>query len=109
MNPKHQWSGRFQELVKFGSVGGVAYLVDLGIFNLFRIGLDTSPIVAKIISVAVATMVAWLGNRFWTFRERRTASRGRELAGFALVNVGGLVIGVLCLWVSHYLLGFTTP
>jgi len=103
------FKNRFQELAKFGSVGAVAYVVDLGIFNLFRIGLNTSPITAKIISVAVATIVAWIGNRIWTFRDRRTASRSREFGGFALVNIGGLIIGVLCLWISHYVLGFTSP
>jgi len=35
--------------------------------------------------------------------------RGRELAGFVVVNVGGLVIGVGCLAFSHYLLGLTSP
>ena len=100
---------RGQELVKFGSVGAIAYLVDLGIFNLMLLGFATSPIVAKIISVAIATIVAWIGNRLWTFRDRRTTSRSREFGGFALVNVGGLLIGVLCLWISHYILGFTSP
>jgi len=100
---------RFQELAKFGSVGAIAYVVDLGIFNLIRIGFDASPILAKVISVAIATLVAWVGNRIWTFKDRRTASRSRELGGFALVNVGGLLIGVLCLWISHYVLGFTSP
>jgi len=99
---------RLPELAKFGSVGLVAYVVDLGVFNLFRVIVGTSPIIAKVISVAVATIVAWLGNRYWTFSTRRTDTSGKELLEFASINVIGLLIGIACLWISHYLLGFTS-
>ena len=102
-------SARVGELARFGSVGAVAYVVDLGLFNLLRFGpgdvLESKPLTAKVVSVAVATLVAWVGNRYWTFSDRRTSSRGRELAGFVVVNLGGLVIGVGCLAFSHYVLG----
>ncbi|RYV51350.1 GtrA family protein [Pengzhenrongella frigida] len=105
--------GRLAELARFGSVGAVAYVVDLGLFNLLRFGpgelLIHKPLTAKVISVAVATLVAWLGNRYWTFSSRRTSSPRRELAGFVVVNLGGLVIGVGCLAFSHYALNLTSP
>ena len=101
-------SGRIGELFKFGSVGLVAYVVDLSVFNLFRVLLGISPIWAKVISVTVATVVAWLGNRNWTFAARKTANVPGEFAWFAVINVVGLLIGVACLWISHYLLGFTS-
>lgn len=104
---------RLAELARFGSVGALAYVVDLGLFNLLRFGpgelLIHKPLTAKIISVAVATLVAWIGNRYWTFSDRKTSSRRRELAGFVVVNLGGLVIGVGCLAFSHYVLGLTSP
>lgn len=59
------------ELFKFGFVGGIAYAVDTGLFNLLRFGpgelLLDKPLTAKVLSVAIATLVAWLGNRYWTF------------------------------------------
>jgi putative flippase GtrA len=103
---------RVHELAKFGSVGAVSFVVDLGLFNLLRFGpgqpLHDKPITAKIISVAVATLVAWIGNRHWTFSDRRTKNRPRELVGFLVINVGGMLIAIGCLWVSHYVLGFTS-
>lgn len=99
-----------RELVKFGLVGAVAYVVDVGIFNLLRLGpLDDRPLTAKTISVAVATVVAWLGNRYWTFRRRRRASARRELVLFFAMNGAGMGIALVCLAVSHYVLGFTSP
>jgi len=106
-------AARVAELGRFGSVGALAYVVDVAIFNLLRFGpgelLESKPLTAKAISVAVATVVAWLGNRYWTFAHRRTRAPGRELVSFAVVNVGGLAIGLVCLAVSHYVLGFRSP
>lgn len=103
---------RFWELVRFGSVGGLAFVVDAGLFNLLRFGpgevLGPKPLTAKVVSVAVATVVAWLGNRYWTFAARRTTNKTREFVAFVIANVIGMAIAVGCLAVSHYVLGFTS-
>ncbi|GAB4064003.1 hypothetical protein GCM10028777_09020 [Angustibacter speluncae] len=103
----------WREVIKFGVVGGVAYVVDLAVFNLLRFGpgelLGDKPLTAKAVSVAVATCVAWYGNRQWTFRRRRTAAPVRELVQFFVINGIGLGIGLACLFVSHYVLGLRTP
>lgn len=102
-----------RELVRFAFVGAAAYVVDTGLFNLLLLGpgqvLGDQPVVAKVVSASVATLVAWLGNRYWTFSGSKRASRTRELIMFALVNVGGMAVAVLTLAVSHYVLGFTSP
>lgn len=106
-------AARLAELARFGSVGAVAFVVDLGLFNLLRFGpgdlLDHKPLTAKVVSVAVATLVSWLGNRYWTFSARRTANHVRELLGFAVVNIGGMGIAVACLAFSHYVLDLRSP
>jgi putative flippase GtrA len=103
-----------REMVKFGAVGAIAFLVDVGTFNLLRFGLggggpfETKPITAKIVSASLATVVAWLGNRLWTFRHRRRASAGHELALFVVFNVVGMLIALGCLAFSHYVLDLRT-
>ncbi|MCU1431102.1 MAG: polysaccharide synthesis protein GtrA [Actinotalea sp.] len=101
------------ELGRFGSVGAVAYVVDVGLFNLLRFGpgevLGHKPLTAKVIAVAVAMLVSWLGNRYWTFAGRRTAHPVRELVAFTLVNGLGMAAAVGCLAFSHYVLGLTSP
>ncbi|GAA2516415.1 GtrA family protein [Rarobacter incanus] len=108
----HRAFAWFLELARFGTVGLLAYVVDVGVFNLLRFGpgdlLEAKPLTAKVISAAIATLVAWTGNRYWTFAGKRTKNSLRELAGFAIVNVGGMAIAVATLWVSHYVFGFTS-
>ncbi len=99
-----------REVIKFGAVGALAFVVDLGIFNVLRFGLgdggplEHKPLTAKVVSVVVATTVAWLGNRFWTFRHRRRASARREAVLFFVFNGAGLAIALGCLGFSHYVL-----
>lgn len=97
------------QLAKFGAVGGLAFVVDLSVYNVLRLTvLDDKPIGAKVVSVVVATIVAWLGSRYWTFKEARGASPVREFLSFGLINAGGLLVAMACLFVSHYVLGFTS-
>lgn len=105
----------YREMVKFGAVGAVAFLVDVGVFNLLRSGLfgvdgplSDKPLTAKTVSAVIATVVAWLGNRYWTFRRRRRASRRREFLLFMTMNAAGLGIALACLGFSHYVLGLTS-
>jgi len=104
---------RAAELARFGSVGAVAYVVDVGLFNLLRFGpgelLGAKPLTAKIIAVAVATLVAWIGNRYWTFADRRSTNAVREFVAFVLVNGLAMSAAVGCLAISHYVLDLTSP
>jgi putative flippase GtrA len=107
----------YREMLKFGAVGLVAFVVDVGLFNLLTsdlwFGTGSPPLdghekFAKVVSASTATVVAWLGNRYWSFRHRRQSSRGREFLTFVFLNVIATGIAVLCLAVSHDLLGFTS-
>jgi putative flippase GtrA len=58
--------------------------------------------------VTIAVLVTWFGNRFWTFREHRRQNFMLELLEFGAIAVVGMGISLLCLFVSHTLLGFTS-
>jgi len=104
---------RLVELVRFGFVGSVAFVVDLGTYNLLRFGpvelLHGKPLTARVIAVLIATLVSWLGSRHWTFASQRTDRKGRELGLFTAINVVGIGITVGALWFSHYVLGHSGP
>jgi putative flippase GtrA len=94
------------EVAKFGTVGAVAFIIDVGLFNILRAGvLSDSPLTAKTISVVVATTFAFLANRHWTYGDRARTGYGRETALFFATNAVALLISWACLAFTHYLLG----
>ena len=111
------WQALLRELAKFGTVGALAFVLDLAIYNLLVFGLPGgdvgqlhgAPLWAKSVSTGVATMFSWLGNRWWTFRHRRSEGVPRELALFLLFNALGLGIALACLGFSRYVLGLDGP
>jgi putative flippase GtrA len=97
-----------RELSKFGTVGGIAFAIDLAIFNvLLQAGFES--LLAKTISTVLATTVAFTGNRFWTWRHREHTNMARQYTMFFLLNGVGLGIGLSCLAISHYGLGAIWP
>jgi putative flippase GtrA len=112
-----RWQGlvraRLVELARFSSVGAVAFVVDMGTYNLLRFGpsdvLGDHPLTARVIAVVLATLVSWLGSRYWTFADQRSGRQGREAALFAVINVLGMgvTVGVLAFW--HAVLGLSGP
>jgi putative flippase GtrA len=96
-------------------VGGLGFLVDIGLFNLLRLTVLASnhipgaPLIAKAISVLAAIAANWAGNRWWAFRDRRGGRPGREALMFLLVSLAGSGISLVCLGVTHYVLGLTSP
>ena len=100
--------------LKFGVVGLIGFVVDVGVFNLLRTGVAgddhfwQSPIGAKVASVSLAILVNWIGNRYWTFRAHRRKNFVLEFFEYVAVSLGGMLIGLACLYVSHYVLGFTS-
>ena len=103
-----------RELGAFGVVGLLAYGLDVGVFNLLRYAgdpglLEDKPLTAKAMSVVVATLASYAGNRHWTWRHRARGRVRREVTLFFVVNALGLGLALLCLAVSHYALGLTSP
>jgi putative flippase GtrA len=94
------------EVAKFGTVGAMAFVIDVGLFNVLRATvLVDSPLTAKGISVIAATAFAFLANRNWTYRDRARTGYRRETMLFFATNAAALLIAWACLATSHYLLG----
>ena len=102
------------QLSRFGLVGLFGLVLDVAIFNTLRLTLlspeelHEGPVIAKVISTGVAIAATWIGNRLWTFAQSRRDAAVREGLEFLAVSIGGMLIALGCLWISHYVLGFTS-
>lgn len=89
---------RFRQLIhegfKFLVVGGVGFLVTLGVANLLQgIGRYKAITIATIL----ATIVTYLGNRYWSFSQRQGQGTAREGITFLVLNGIGLLIYYGCI------------
>jgi putative flippase GtrA len=80
------------ELAKFGVVGLIGSVIDLGGAAYLHGAEGIGPMFSKAISLIAATVVTYLGSRFWTFRHRVNQALLREGMLFVALNVVGLVI-----------------
>ncbi|MEP9361624.1 GtrA family protein [Nocardioides sp. CN2-186] len=104
-------STRHREVFTFLAVGGAGYVVDVLAFNWLRTlpvlaGVD--PALSKVLAVAAAMVVTYLGNRMLTWRDQPTSDSRRQVALFVLFNLVGLGISVLTLVLTHDVLGWTS-
>jgi putative flippase GtrA len=93
------------ELAKFGAVGATAAVVDLGGTAFLHGPAGIGPLTAKATAVAAATVLSYLGNRFWAFRHRANHSLAREWAVFFVLNGIGLLIAEAVIAATYYGLG----
>lgn len=104
------------EVLRFLAVGGFAYVVDVVLCNILVYGffgipalMHDSPLKAKVVSTVVSMIVAWLGNRLWTYGDRQSGSNLRGIVLFVVVNLVGMIIAVGPLGITWYLLGLRDP
>lgn len=101
------------QLIKFGAVGAVGFLVNLVVFNVMLLivlrGVPHATLYSTVIATLVAITTNWVGNRFWAFSGQRQQDTVREGVEFFVASLAGMGIPLLCVWISHYLLGMRSP
>lgn len=104
--PGSGFSDWLRQLSAFGLVGVAGTVIDIGLFNVLVVA-GVESLQAKGLSIVIATFFSWLGSRYLTFREHRGAPL-KEVVKFFIASILGSSIALLCLLISHYVLGFTS-
>lgn len=84
---------------KFGEAGGLNWLTDFGILNLFIMltGINGGVYfsVFKGVSFVGASTNSYFWNKFWVFEKGKTKKVGAELTKFAVSVILGMVVNVI--------------
>lgn len=80
-----QFADLFPRALRFLGVGGIGLLTDLGVLTLVM-AFGPHPLAARIVSLAVATLVTWRLNRAFTF-ERSGRGQHVEAMRYAIVTL----------------------
>ncbi|MFD6287757.1 GtrA family protein [Streptomyces sp. NPDC060205] len=105
--PPHAGRPHRRELLGFAAAGLLAYAADLALFLWLRGPAGLDPLTAKALSFVAGCSVAYAGNALGTYRHTTTSLL--QYGIFFGVNIAGALVQLLCLLVSHYGLGFTSP
>ena len=106
---KSLWDSDGIEVLKFGTVGGAAFIVNsVTVWVLMMTIMSESHTKAKIVASVVATIFSWLMNRLWTFRDSRSENWKREAVEFGIVNLLGIMVEAGCVAFSTYVLNLRT-
>ncbi|MEE8131535.1 MAG: GtrA family protein [Candidatus Paceibacterota bacterium] len=98
------------QLGKFVLVGGLNFLIDMGVLNFLvfytgiSVGLEQSFF--KGIAFLIAVVNSYLWNKFWTFKRTTKETVGKEFFQFVVVSSIGLFIN---LGVDYVLVNQITP
>jgi len=106
---KRMWA-KHHEAAKFFLVGGVCFLATTGINYALKLTvLHEKPVTALAIATTLATVLSYVLNREWSFRERGGRERRHEAAMFFAVSALGIVLNLIPLGVSRYLFDLRVP
>lgn len=99
---RHLW----REIVGFSAVGLVGVACDITAFNVVIGVLHAPKVWGSLAGTTVGTIVGYLGNRFWVFRNRELRRSGTEILLYLLVSGGASGIIAASVAFNEYVLGF---
>ncbi|MBA5847083.1 GtrA family protein [Gordonia amicalis] len=93
---------RHHELIKFAMVGGTTFIFDLAIFySLSLTVLEPKPVIAKIIAGVQATILSYILNREWAFKNRGGRERHHEALLFFMISGIGVILQAAPLFIGN--------
>ncbi|MCG7631931.1 MULTISPECIES: GtrA family protein [Gordonia] len=93
---------RHHELIKFAMVGGTTFVFDMAIFySLSLTVLEQKPVIAKVISGVLATILSYILNREWAFKNRGGRERHHEAMLFFAISGVGVILQAAPLFVAN--------
>ena len=79
---------RFSEIIRFGIVGGIATLLQIGLYFVFLHTVGVKPVIATIISYAISFVFNFFLSSYFTFHSSPNAKKGFGFTLSHLFNMG---------------------
>ena len=87
------------QLIKFGVVGVVAALVDVGTLIILKEFMGLGVLISSAIAFSVSVCVNYILSMAFVFKSKKQ-SKVKEFILFVLLSIGGLCLDQIILWVG---------
>ena len=101
----------FEQIIKFGIVGGLAFLIDYGIMVLCKEVFKFDVLVAAGFGFTVSVIFNYIASVKWVFNVDKDKNATKSFIIFIIFSVIGLLLNDLIVWFTidkfnmYYLLG----
>lgn len=93
------------QLMKFGVVGIIAFVIDYGVMVALTELLGLNPVLSATISFTVSVVFNYVASMRYVFTHRDGMSRRREFVIFVVLSVIGLGLNDLLMWLGTDTIG----
>ena len=88
-----------QQIIRFGFVGGTAFIIDAGILFILTQFLNVHYLISGMISFTVSVIYNYILSIMWVFDAKKDNNKAQELSIFIGLSVIGLGINQFIMWV----------
>lgn len=89
-----------QQILKFGVVGVIAFLIDYGLLYVFTEWCGIYYLVSSIMSFSISVIFNYIASVVWVFDVNKKYSKLRNFVLFVVFSVIGLGINQLIMWLG---------
>lgn len=89
----------FNQVIKFGIVGGLAFFIDYFILYVLAEYLGLYYLISSAISFTVSVIFNYICSMKFVFIRRDDISKKREFIVFIILSIVGLIINQIVMWI----------
>lgn len=94
-----KYSKLIRQILKFGVVGGIAFIIDYGIFTLLSQVFNIHYLISSIISFSVSVIFNYIMSIKWVFDVNKKQTT-KDFIVFIILSVIGLGLNSLIMYIS---------
>ena len=91
------------QLIKFGIVGVIATVIDLGVLMLLKEFMHIDVLIASAVAFSVSVVVNYILSMMFVFKGSKNG-RIKEFIVFVALSMGGLLLNQLIMWIGTEIL-----
>lgn len=87
-----------EQIIKFGIIGVISFLIDFGIFSLLNYGLHVNYLIAGFFGFVISVIFNYVMSMRYVFERKDNVDTRVEFVIFVVLSSIGLIINEVVIW-----------